>query len=36
MARAMRASGDLNPKAIRVMSLILVFIDSTMTSEALA
>ena len=28
MARAMSASGDANPKAMRVMSRILVFMDS--------
>ena len=28
MARAMRASGDLNPNAMRVMSRILVLTDS--------
>lgn len=33
MARAMRASGDVNPNAMRVMSLILVFIDSTRSLE---
>ena len=33
IARAMRASGDVNPKAMRVMSLILVFIDSTRPLE---
>ena len=27
MARAMSVSGDVNPKAMRVMTLILVFID---------
>ena len=34
MARAMRASGDVKPKAMRVMSLILVFIDSTRPLES--
>ena len=33
MARAMSASGDLKPNAMRVMSLILVFIDSTRPLE---
>jgi hypothetical protein len=35
MARTIRASGDLNPNAMRVMSLILVFIDSTRPLERL-
>ncbi len=34
MARAMRALGDLNPKAMRVMSLILVLIDSMRPLES--
>ena len=34
MARAMRASGDLNPKAMRVMSRILVFMDSMRPLES--
>ena len=33
MARAIRASGDVKPKAMRVMSRILVFIDSTRSLE---